>query len=157
MAITTGTPWDLALNQRVHRAPAGVRSAAPPRSLTVPPGTDAPPGTGEALGAGALSARAAYQQALYRRARIVDIRTEAERDRWGSVHDVPGVAEIDRAALVEWLVEHRSGAPVVLLSQEGAEAAAVSSALAEVGLPPVVPVDGGFLAWSRAGLPVRTR
>lgn len=131
MAVITGTPWDLALNQRAHRAP-----------VIEPTGPETGP----------LSARAAFQQVLYQRARIVDIRTTQERDHTGHLDDVPDVVEIDVTELIVWLVQHDSAVPVILLSQDGAEAAAISSALAEVDLADVAHVHGGFVAWERSGL-----
>ena len=164
MSVITGTPWDLALNQRAYRAPivdapigtgsagtgpiaAGSPSAASrPAAATV---ADAASPTGQ------LSARAAYQQSLYQRASIVDIRTGDERARTGHLREVPQIVEIDPAELIVWLVQHDSDPPVILLSQDGAEAAAVSTALAEVDLADVAHIYGGFLAWQQAGLPVR--
>ncbi|HLS25579.1 MAG TPA: rhodanese-like domain-containing protein [Beutenbergiaceae bacterium] len=158
MTVITGTPWDLALNQSAHRAPNNV--TAPVNSSRSRTSSGAPaiiPRGRDRSTVSPLSPRAAYQQALHRRARIVDIRTAAERDRYGLVHALPEVAEISQPELVAWLVEHASNIPVALLSQDGAEAAAISRALIDVGLPSALPIQGGFLAWEQAGLPVRSQ
>jgi rhodanese-related sulfurtransferase len=109
-----------------------------------------------------LTARAAYQEVLYARAVLVDIRPQAQRAQEGEVH--PGLAPlvIERNVL-EWRLDPRSGAAlpvadldrrVIVLCQEGYTSSLAADALLRLGLHRATDVAGGFAAWRAAGLPV---
>lgn len=127
MTLTTGTTWDLIL-------------AAPTRPST------------RAAGCG-MSPRALYQELLYDRARVVDLRTRAERSA-GVLHPDFPLDEVDPAGLVAHLVNTPELRPVVLLSQGGVAAAAAAEQLHDLGLARVAYAVGGYRAWAAAGLPV---
>lgn len=128
MAVTTGTPWDLALDQGKH--------ARPPYSDR------------------AISARAAYQRALYGRAVLVDLRTDDQRRSHGRLGPGLTTVTVPPRALVTWLVQRDTARDVVLISQDGAEAGDVAEALADVSLAQLTYVPGGVAAWRSAGLPL---
>ena len=102
-------------------------------------------------------------QAAARRARegaaIVDIRGWEQIERDGSV---PGAAVIPRNVL-EWRLEPRGawsvpelsrpGLQIVLLCHEGYQSSLAAAALRRLGVD-ATDVEGGFLAWREAGLPV---
>ena len=130
MAVVTGTPWDLALEQTEH---AGA------------PATSAAQGT---------SPRSAYQSALYQRAHLVDIRSAADRVVQGQIPSVLAHSVIDVAQLITWLVQCGDARPTIVISDDGEQAAGIARALSEVRLATVAYVQGGFAAWQCAGLPV---
>lgn len=119
MAVITGTAWDLVLNDT---------SLTPVRA--------------------ALSPRAAYQDALYGRAVVVDLRSARLRARDGDLPDEISSAVVDRLELGLWLRESLASR-VLLLDADGARA----GRLARGSEPRVTSVDGGFAAWVAAGLP----
>lgn len=125
MAVVTGTPWDLALDQSA----GGDRTEA-------------------------ISARSAYQDSLYERAILVDIRPNLVRRRDGELPAHLDAAVVEARELITWLVEH-SGRRVILVSDDGVEAAGIASALSEVRLASPGHLTGGFGAWLAAGLPTR--
>lgn len=90
MAVTTGTTWDLVLNDTTH---------APVRAATVSP-------------------RAAYQAALYGRAVVVDLRSKASRERDGRLPAAIATAVVDRRELAPWLSESLA-TRVLLLDDDG--------------------------------------
>lgn len=99
-----------------------------------------------------VTTRSAFQDALYGRALILDLREDADRDRCGAVPaDLALVVRpgVDVAALAGqralYLLVEESDEPVV----EPAQFAAFHP-----GRPRIELVDGGFAAWRAAGLPV---
>lgn len=119
MAVTTGTAWDLVLNDT---------SLTPVRA--------------------ALSPRAAYQDALYGRAVVVDLRSAHRRERDGELPAEIWTAVVDRLELGRWLRESLASR-VLLLDDDGTRA----GRHARDGDARVTSVEGGFAAWVAAGLP----
>ena len=108
-----------------------------------------------------MSARAAYQEVLYERAVIVDIRPQAQREREGEVHRDLGPIVIERNVL-EWRLDPRqpSRLPladlelrVILICQEGYTSSMAADSLQRLGIHRSTDVIGGFAAWCAAGLP----
>ena len=108
-----------------------------------------------------ISARAAYQEVLYRRAVLVDIRPAAQRAVEGEVaaHLAPLVVERN---VLEWRFDPRSSAAlpeagydrrVIVLCQEGYTSSLAADALVRLGVHAATDVVGGFRAWREAGLP----
>jgi rhodanese-related sulfurtransferase len=93
MAVTTGTTWDIVLNDTTV---VGSRARS-------------------------VSPRAAYQAALYGRAVLVDLRSRRARDRDGDLPDRLAVAVVDRLELGLWLRESLASR-VLLLDDDGARA-----------------------------------
>lgn len=144
MAVTTGTPWDLALDQSAHRA----TPSSPPTPV---PALTA--GSRARHAVQAISPRAAFQDILYHRATVVDIRGEPA---WNSGEDtagVPDAAVVAPHTLITWLVQRTDSRPVILLSDDGVQAAHIAQGLADVALAFPAFLDGGFAAWRAAGLP----
>jgi rhodanese-related sulfurtransferase len=100
---------------------------------------------------------------LYRRgALLVDIRPEAQRGRFG---DIPAAVVIERNVL-EWRLDPTSpdrhpqvtddpDRAVVVICQEGYASSLAAASLRAVGVRGATDLDGGFVAWKAAGLPVR--
>jgi rhodanese-related sulfurtransferase len=112
-----------------------------------------------------VSARAAYQEVLYGRALLVDIRPAAQRAREGEVaaHLSPLVVERN---VLEWRFDPRSEARlerasyharVIVLCQEGYTSSLAADALVRLGVRRATDLVGGFRAWREAGLPVAPR
>ncbi len=108
-----------------------------------------------------ISARAAYQQVLYGRAILVDIRPAAQRAAEGEVagHLSPLVVERN---VLELGFDPRSAAAlpvagydarVIVLCQEGYTSSLAADALVRLGIHGATDVVGGFRAWREAGLP----
>ena len=104
---------------------------------------------GSAHGLAQVSARAAYQLLLYRRAVLVDARAEVVRRAEGDVH--PGMRpfrlELGAASLRGVL---RQRTRVLVLGDEPVS----SAALSELDGIEVAGVAGGMRAWREAGLPL---
>ena len=109
-----------------------------------------------------VSPRAAYQEALYRRAILVDIRPAAQRAVEGEVagHLAPLVVERN---VLEWRFDPRADSRlpvagfetrVIVLCQEGYTSSLAADSLLRLGIRPATDVMGGFRAWREAGLPV---
>jgi rhodanese-related sulfurtransferase len=109
-----------------------------------------------------VSARAAYQEALYGRAVLVDIRPAAQRTLEGEVaaHLSPLVVERN---VLEWRFDPRHPARlewagfdtrVIVLCEEGYRSSLAADALLRLGVRRATDVVGGFRAWREAGLPV---
>ncbi|HLS15562.1 MAG TPA: rhodanese-like domain-containing protein [Beutenbergiaceae bacterium] len=128
MAVTTGTPWDLALDQGKHARPL--------------------------YSGRAISARAAYQRALYGRAVLVDLRTDDQRRSHGRFGPALTAVTVPPRALVTWLVRRNTTGDVIVISQDGTQADDVTEALADVSLAQLTYVPGGVAAWRSAGLPL---
>jgi rhodanese-related sulfurtransferase len=109
-----------------------------------------------------VSARAAYQEVLYGRAILVDIRPAAQRAQEGEVaaHLAPLVVERN---VLEWRFDprHEASLPqagfetrVIVLCQEGYTSSLAADALVRLGIRRATDIVGGFAAWRSAGLPV---
>jgi rhodanese-related sulfurtransferase len=90
---------------------------------------------------------------------IVDIRPAAQRAAEG---EVPGTLVIERNVL-EWRLDPASGARlpqagydlhVIIMCSEGYTSSLAAAALQDLGIRNATDLDGGFLAWAAAGLPV---
>ena len=93
---------------------------------------------------------AAADRAMRGGALLVDIRSESQRERDGTV---PGAMFIPRNVL-EWRVEQMSGAPrVIVMCDEGYQSSLAAATLRDLGLE-ATDLAGGFQAWRAAALPV---
>ena len=110
-----------------------------------------------------LSARAAYQETLFGRATLVDIRPQEQRQREGEVHPDLAPVVIDRNVL-EWRLDPRQpaslpmadlGLRVILICQEGYTSSLAADVLLRLGIHRSTDIIGGFAAWRAAGLPCR--
>ena len=91
---------------------------------------------------------------------LVDIRPVEQRDRDGLI---AGAVVIDRNVL-EWRLDPRSpwriadlvdgDQVVVIVCSEGYASSLAAATLQRIGLPNATDLEGGFLAWRDAGLPV---
>ncbi len=91
---------------------------------------------------------------------LVDIRPLELRRRHGTV---PGAVVVDRNQL-EWRLDPTSpdrlpevvdaGQEIVLVCQEGFASSLAAGSLQALGLRRATDLDGGFVAWAAAGLPV---
>lgn len=108
-----------------------------------------------------VSPRAAYQEALYGRAVLVDIRPAAQRAVEGEVagHLAPLVVERN---VLEWRFDPRAESKlpvagfetrVIVLCQEGYTSSLAADSLLRLGIRRATDVVGGFRAWRDAGLP----
>ncbi|GAA4117636.1 hypothetical protein GCM10022215_18540 [Nocardioides fonticola] len=98
----------------------------------------------------AVSARAAFQELLARRAVLVDLRSARQRAQEGAVEGgLPVVVWSDGppAGLAEVVAP---GTRLVLLGPAGG---LLLASLRAHGFADVVSVDGGFAAWRAAGMP----
>ena len=106
-----------------------------------------------------LEPRAAHA-AVRSGARLVDIRSEAQRDADGVV---PGALFFPRNVL-EWRLDPASGhadprapgpeAQVILMCNEGYQSSLAAATLQDLGFARATDLAGGFQAWRAAGLPV---
>jgi rhodanese-related sulfurtransferase len=108
-----------------------------------------------------VSARAAYQEVLFGRATLVDIRPQGQREQEGEVHPDLAPVTIERNVL-EWRLDprHLSSLPiadldlrVILLCQEGYTSSLAADVLLRLGIHRSTDIIGGFTAWRSAGLP----
>ena len=91
---------------------------------------------------------------------LVDIRPQAQRAAEGCV---PGALNIERNVL-EWRFGPRCDARlpeatgydlrVIVMCSEGYTSSLAAASLQDLGLRNATDLDGGFVAWQRAGLPV---
>jgi rhodanese-related sulfurtransferase len=99
--------------------------------------------------------------AVRRGAVLVDIRSEAQREADGVI---PGALFHPRNVL-EWRVDPASGhadpslggdvdAWLVLVCNEGYQSSLAAATLQDLGFAQATDLEGGFQAWSAAGLPV---
>jgi rhodanese-related sulfurtransferase len=108
--------------------------------------------------------RVSPEVALQRRsegALLVDIRPRAQRAEHG---EVPEALIVERNVL-EWRFDPQSAwhlpevdgyeRDVIVLCQEGYASSFAAESLRQLGHQRVADVVGGFVAWRRAGLPVR--
>jgi rhodanese-related sulfurtransferase len=101
------------------------------------------------------------QAALRSGAILVDIRSEAQRERDGVVPDSHFIAR----NVLEWRCdptsEHRDprvahpNRHVILMCDEGYQSSLAAATLQDLGLPRATDLAGGFQAWRAAGLPVQ--
>jgi rhodanese-related sulfurtransferase len=89
---------------------------------------------------------------------LVDIRPAAQRAAEG---EVPGALIVERNVL-EWRFDPASparlpqagyGQRVIVMCSEGYTSSLAAAALRELGVQAATDLDGGFQAWSAAGLP----
>jgi rhodanese-related sulfurtransferase len=109
-----------------------------------------------------ISVRAAYQEVLYGRGVLVDIRPAAQRAFEGEVAAHLGALVVERNVL-EWRFDprHEARLPiaaydtrVLVLCQEGFTSSLAADALLRLGIRRTTDVVGGFRAWREAGLPI---
>ncbi|WP_052466553.1 rhodanese-like domain-containing protein [Mobilicoccus massiliensis] len=100
------------------------------------------------------SPRAAYQDALYGRAVLVDLRPCAARRAGGGLGLGAVALDSDHGDALIRVQRLAETSPVVLVSTDGTLAARIAAHLRSLGLAWVDAVDGGFVAWQHAGLPV---
>jgi rhodanese-related sulfurtransferase len=110
-----------------------------------------------------VSARAAFQEVLFGRATLVDIRPQAQREQEGEVHPDLAPLVIERNVL-EWRLDPRHpsclpiadfGLRVILLCQEGYTSSLAADMLLRLGIHRATDIIDGFAAWRGAGLPCR--
>ena len=110
-----------------------------------------------------VSARAAYQEVLFDRATLVDIRPQGQRETEGEVHPDLSPVVIERNVL-EWRLDPRHpaclpiadlGLRVILLCQEGYTSSLAADVLLRLGIHRSTDIIGGFAAWRSAGMPCR--
>jgi rhodanese-related sulfurtransferase len=90
---------------------------------------------------------------------LIDIRPAAQRAEFG---EIPGAVIVERNNL-EWRLDpggsHRipeaedPDRPVVIVCQEGYASSLAAVSLLQVGRRAVTDLEGGFVAWQRAGFP----
>ena len=90
---------------------------------------------------------------------LIDIRPAAQRAEFG---EIPGALIVERNNL-EWRLDpggsHRipeaedPDRPVVIVCQEGYASSLAAASLLQVGRRAVTDLEGGFVAWKRAGFP----
>lgn len=109
-----------------------------------------------------LSPRAAYQEVLWSRGLLVDIRPAAQRAAEGEVHPALSPLVVERNVL-EWRFDPRHearlpqasfDARVIVLCQEGYTSSLAADALLRLGITRATDVIGGFAAWRALSLPV---
>lgn len=93
-----------------------------------------------------LSPRAAFQEVLWQRAALLDIREAALRTTEGEL--APSLAQL---SLDRTVPDQR----VIVLCQDGSHSPVIAASLARRGFRQVADVVGGFAAWRSLGLPVR--
>ncbi|WP_446665870.1 rhodanese-like domain-containing protein [Flexivirga sp. B27] len=101
-----------------------------------------------------LSPRAAFQELLWQRGTLLDIRPPALRAADGDAGPGVPAGSMHRAQVTE----APAGVPgrrIIVLCHDGSAAPAVAEALASSGARQVAHVVGGFAAWRALGLPVR--
>jgi rhodanese-related sulfurtransferase len=100
------------------------------------------------------------RQAMGAGAVLVDIRPQAQRRQEGGV---PGALLVERNVL-EWrfdplsaarLSEASYGVHVIIMCSEGYASSLAAASLQDLGLRNATDLAGGFVAWSKAGLPVQ--
>lgn len=109
-----------------------------------------------------LSPRAAYQELLWERGILVDIRPAAQRQVEGAVHPSLSPIVVERNVL-EWRFDPRHDARlpqasydarVIVLCQEGFTSSLAADSLLRLGVSRATDVVGGFAAWQALSLPV---
>ena len=80
---------------------------------------------------------------------LLDVRAQSE---WDGGH-LPGALHVHLGTLPERIAEIPEGRPVVAYCRSGARSAIAQSLLLRAGFADVVNLEGGWSAWTRAGLP----
>lgn len=137
--------WQGNLFTSAARRPA----ADPPSAADLPATTPGTPATPDTPG---ISARLAYQYAMYRRAVIVDARSQTEREADGRVH--PSLAPLTPAQFTSAAPAYGSVRRIVILGDDHATTAATQLLNEAVPGAEIVTVVGGFAAWRQARLPI---
>jgi rhodanese-related sulfurtransferase len=110
-----------------------------------------------------VTARAAYQEVLYGRATLVDIRPAAQREQEGEVDPRLAPVVIERNVL-EWRLDPRHPASlpiadlslrVIVICQEGYTSSLAADVLLRLGIHRATDIIGGFAGWRACGLPCR--
>jgi len=110
-----------------------------------------------------VTARAAFQEVLFGRATLVDIRPAAQREQEGQVDPDLAPVVIERNVL-EWRLDPRHpaslpiadlGLRVILICQEGYTSSLAADTLLRLGIHRSTDIIGGFAAWRACGLPCR--
>ncbi len=152
------TAWETSLFSAPRRPASRPATAGPSGAATVDDLVDEARSTYERI-----SARAAYQLVLFRRAVLVDIRPEAQRRAEGEVHPALDPVVVERNVL-EWRLDPRGSARlpwateqarVLVLCQEGYASSLAAASLVRLGVR-ATDVTGGLRAWREAGLPLAT-
>jgi rhodanese-related sulfurtransferase len=101
--------------------------------------------------------------AVERGAVLIDIRSEAQRERDGVVAE----AMCFERNVLEWRCAPSSAARdarlqpadglLIVMCDEGYQSSLAAATLQELGLPGATDMEGGFQAWRAAGLPVANR
>lgn len=101
------------------------------------------------------SPAAAFQDAIYDRSVLVDLRTGFTRTYQGAFASDLAVVAIDPASPSGYadLVNLAATTPLVLVTSDGSHALRLSEHLHSLGLPEVSALRGGFGAWQAFGLP----
>ncbi len=92
---------------------------------------------------------------------LLDIRADHQRERDGAI---PG-ALVHQRNVLEWRADPDSGhcdpelaadlgRQVVVICHEGYQSSLAAAVLQDLGYAAATDLDGGFVAWRRAGLPV---
>lgn len=108
-----------------------------------------------------ISARAAYQLALFGRGVIVDIRAGAERRAEGAVHARLSPLAVPQGQVRRWMAQPwfatraglRPDTRLIVLTQDGSASAEVAQALRTAGFAQATDIVDGFRGWCAAGLP----
>ena len=92
---------------------------------------------------------------------LVDIRPQAQRSEEG---EVPGALIVERNVL-EWRFDPRCAARlplasgydlrVIVMCSQGYTSSLAAASLQDIGLRNATDLDGGFVAWAKAGLPTQ--
>ncbi len=107
-------------------------------------GTTGIPGIAVAEAASRLSAADPHG------ALLVDVREDAEL----AEVRVPGATHVPTSGFIERAAELPKDRPLLVMCATGVRSAAVTGYLLRSGWTDVTNVDGGIVAWQRAGLPV---
>lgn len=103
-----------------------------------------PTASASAHGRQRLSPRAAFQELLFERAFLVDIRPADQRTAEGEI--APGLHTAPIAT---------PGLRIILLCQDGYASSVAAESLLRLGASNASDVIGGFAAWRALGLPIR--
>lgn len=107
-------------------------------------------GRAEAASSESLSPREASSMSAAQKAVIVDVREDSE---WNEQH-IPGAIHIPLGQLNERLAELKQykDTPVITQCKSGGRSAKALDVLKTAGFSKVYNMDGGIIAWDKAGL-----
>jgi hydroxyacylglutathione hydrolase len=97
-----------------------------------------------------LTAAQLHERAKANGIAVIDVRAKSE---WDAGH-LPGAQHIHLGHLMDRLGDLPQGKPIVLQCQGGGRSSIAASLLQAAGIRDVINLEGGFDAWSEAGLPV---